>query len=181
MRSSIPEDSIVKTVSSPLSINNARSSINLLTCSDDSNNNLSIDESLSASIASTSNQQSVILTDSEDNVSEDVNNIVQEKTVADIITETTSNVIQKKKIVPPSDRFAVKKQKTMETIEKVLCQSSHALNVMATAYLNRATTEQQHPYIIAIETEAMRRIPSEQQLTCFMSIMQTFSTYTSDK
>jgi len=120
------------------------------------------------------------LTDSEDNVSEDVNNIVQEKTVADIITETTSNVIQKKKIVPPSDRFAVKKQKTTETIEKVLCQSSHALNAMATAYLNRATTEQQHPYIIAI-VEAMRRIPSEQQLTCFMSIMQTISTYTSDK
>lgn len=62
---------------------------------------------------------------------------------ADIVTEAMNNsVIQKKKVVPTLDRFTVKKQKTTETLENVLCQSSHALNVMASAFLHRATTEQ---------------------------------------
>jgi len=63
--------------------------------------------------------------------------------------------MQKKKIIAP-DRFALKKQKTTETVKNVLYQSSYAFNVMTTAYLNRATIDQQqHPYITAI-AEAMK-------------------------
>ncbi|XP_067208099.1 uncharacterized protein [Linepithema humile] len=185
IRSSILiEDSADKTMSSPLSLNNACSyvnAVNVLTCSDDSISNPSLDESCSIT-SSTSNQQSpVTLIDSEDNVFEytNKNNKVQKKTAADIVTKTMNNVIQKKK-VPAPDQFAVKKQKTTETMENVLCQSSHALNVMATAYLSRATVEQHHPCITAI-AEAMRRVPNEQQLTCFMSIMQVISTHSQDK
>ena len=69
----------------------------------------------------------------------------------------------------------------MDTIENVFCQSSHALNIMATAYLNRTTIEQQqHPYITAI-AEAMKRVPNKQQLSCFMSIMQAIPIYSQDK
>lgn len=52
---------------------------------------------------------------------------------------------------------------------------------MATAYLNRATImEQQHPYITAI-AEAMKRVANEQQLNCFMSIMEVISSHLRDK
>lgn len=118
--------------------------------------------------------------DSEDNVSEYVNNRVQRKKTGTDIIETMNDEIQKK-VVPAPDRFAIKKkQKETETIENVLCQSSYALNVMATAYLNRATVEQQNSYITAI-AEAMRKVPNKQQLTYFMSIMQIISTHSQDK
>jgi len=170
---SAEDSSEAKTMSSSLPSSNVWSSVNLLT-SDDNLSNPSFDESLSTSVTSpTSDQQSpVLLKDSENNVFEYVNNKVQEKTATDIITETMNNVVQKKRVIPASDRFASKKQKITETVENVLCQSSHALNVMATAYLNRAMIDQQqHPYITAI-AEAMKQVPNNQQLTCFMSIMQ---------
>lgn len=101
IRSSILiEDSTDKTMSSPLSLNNACSSVNavnVLTCSDDSISNPSLDESCSIA-SSTSNQQSpVTLIDSEDNVFEYTNKInkVQKQTAADIVTNM-NNVIPKK-------------------------------------------------------------------------------------
>ncbi|RLU18339.1 hypothetical protein DMN91_008696 [Ooceraea biroi] len=161
-----------------------------VTGSDDNISNPSLDEILSASTASSiaspiaSDHQSVVTSnDLEDDVSECTNNRVQKEIAANVITKTKDNkVIQKKKVVPPLDQFAIKKQKRTETLENVLCQSSHALNVMASAYLHRSTDEekpqqqqQQHPYITAI-AEAMKQVPHEQQLTCFMSIMQVIST-----
>ncbi|XP_026828167.1 uncharacterized protein LOC113562586 [Ooceraea biroi] len=182
------EDSTVRTMSSPS--NDVWNSMYLVTGSDDNISNPSLDEILSASTASSiaspiaSDHQSVVTSnDLEDDVSECTNNRVQKEIAANVITKTKDNkVIQKKKVVPPLDQFAIKKQKRTETLENVLCQSSHALNVMASAYLHRSTDEekpqqqqQQHPYITAI-AEAMKQVPHEQQLTCFMSIMQVIST-----
>jgi len=172
---STEDSSEMNTLSSSLPSSNVSSSVNLL-ISDDNISYPSFDESSTSVTSPTSDQQSpVLLKDSEDNVFEYVNNKVQEKTATDIVTETMNNVVQKKRVIPAPDRFASKKQKIRETVENVLCQSSHALNVMATAYLNRATIDQQqHPYITAI-AEAMKQVPNEQQLTCFMLIMQIIS------
>ncbi|XP_018305412.1 uncharacterized protein [Mycetomoellerius zeteki] len=162
----------MRTISSPLS-SNAWSSINLLTNSDNSTSSSLVDVPLMNTESLTSDQQSPInFKDSEDNPL-DINNKEKKKIATDIVSENMNTVTQKKKIIPALDQFAAKKQKTMGTVENVLSQSSHALNVMATAYLNRttATQQQHHPYITAI-AEAMKRVPDEKQLSCFMSIMQ---------
>lgn len=170
--SMLTEDPTMRTISSPLS-SNAWSSINLLTNSDNSTSSSLVDVPLMNTESLTSDQQSPInFKDSEDNPL-DINNKEKKKIATDIVSENMNTVIQKKKIIPALDQFAAKKQKTMGTVENVLSQSSHALNVMATAYLNRttATQQQHHPYITAI-AEAMKRVPDEKQLSCFMSIMQ---------
>ncbi|XP_032688003.1 uncharacterized protein LOC116852096 [Odontomachus brunneus] len=168
------EESTVKTMSSPLPSNNILNSENMLTCSDDNINNILSDNTS----VSTSDQQSpVTVQDCEGNVLECVNNRMQQNKAADIVTEAVNNSIRKKKVVPAPDRFAAKRQKGMETMENVLSQSSHALNVVATAYMHRAAAAQQqeqHLYIVAIN-EAMKGVPDKEKITCFMSIMQVIS------
>ncbi|XP_024882414.1 uncharacterized protein LOC112461411 [Temnothorax curvispinosus] len=182
----VTKDITVKTMSS-LS-NNVLSLMNVPICSDDSISSSLCDESLlSANIATLDQQSPVTSKDCVDDVT-DLNNRVQKEIAADVIvTEAMGIAIQKKKVVPAPDRFAVKKQKTTKTVENVLCQPSHAFDVMATAYLQRNSTaqqqqqsQQQHPYITAI-AEAMKQVPDEKQLTCFMSIMQVISICLHDK
>lgn len=164
MRSSLlNKNSTVKISSVPS--NDILSTVDAGTCSYNSISNNSCNESLSANIVTSDKSQSSeqsfnTLEDNENNVSQHIGNRMQKKTAADIVTETRDNsTMQTKKIMSAPDRFAAKKQKTTETVENVLFQSSHAFNVMATTFLHRVTTQQkqqQHPYITAI-AEAMKK------------------------